>query len=52
MAPGGAETEPTTKEGTRVGVVDEEFFIYIVSRVRGSGLDADAIPMVWAKQMG
>ena len=52
MAPRGAETEPTAKEGLGVGIVDEEFFIYIITRARGRGLDADAIPMVGAQEVG
>ena len=51
MAPCGAEAKPAAEKGVRVGIVDEEFIIYIISRARRTGFDADTVPMVGTKQV-
>ena len=51
MAPCGAEAKPAAEKGVRVGIVDEEFIIYIIARARKAGFDADTVPMVGTKQV-
>ena len=52
MTPGSTETEPSACKGLWVGVVDEEFLVDIVTCAGSGSLDADAIPLIGAEQVG